>query len=477
MKRIIVFLSVGAALMLQAAAGYCQENQQTSPQITSERMRLLILPVERDFPSVANEISGLVASIATDLGRFEVIDRNNLERILQEQALQQTGAIDDAKIVNFGKIATAREALVIKVLHFSQKGVKPADEEVEDRKRRRKDTTGEKIVKKVVEGVLEASDIELYPNNIQTNLSVEVRKVDTESGQSLQSFVINTTHTGGPVGESRAKVMQDFRNKAVQQIKQLYILSSEVVSVQGNHVLLFLGTDIGVREGTVFEIVEPDRIETHQSRQITIPGKSAALVKVSELSSESNRSKVMRRWRRIEPGYRAIEHTGFIFAVQVSAIPPVAGEYFTGGVSLHALPMGAFDAGLGFRFIGTTDSYDENVYGAGAGAFASYRLLRSSLISIRAKAGLDFDALFKTDEKDNSVNAGMVSVPLGLIAEVFLGAKTDLVFEAGYRLGGTTSKWEYTEEEENYPAVWSEEAPELDISDVYFSLGIKQYIF
>jgi len=56
----------------------------------------------------------------TSLCRFEVIDGNNLRKMLEEHALQQTGVIADSMLVNIGQIAAAKEALMVNVLNFSQ---------------------------------------------------------------------------------------------------------------------------------------------------------------------------------------------------------------------------------------------------------------------------------------------------------------------------------------------------------------------
>ncbi|MFQ5823560.1 MAG: hypothetical protein ACE5JB_05850 [bacterium] len=79
---------------------------QKSSQISSKKMRLLILPTKRDsYYDV--EVTNLITGIIAELGRFELIDRNNLQRILEEQALQLSGVINDSMIVSVGNIAAA----------------------------------------------------------------------------------------------------------------------------------------------------------------------------------------------------------------------------------------------------------------------------------------------------------------------------------------------------------------------------------
>jgi len=474
----ILLIPVLSALFLTVTG---QEIQQKQPQITAEKMRLLILPSRSDSTdsfSIENEVTAVVSGVATELRRFEVIDRNNLQNILEEQALHLSGLITDSMVVDIGQIAAAGDALIVKVLNFSQKGVPPqeTDEEEED------DDLGffEQLVSSVVVGIFSGSsekEDEPYADNIQTQLSVQIRKIDVETGQSLHSFDIDAGHTGGTRGKSRAEVLQQFRNSVIDELKKLYLLTSEVVSVDGNEILLYLGSEVGVSEGSVFEIKEPDRKKKFAGRELMIPGRRAGFVCVQDISGESNRSFVLREWREIKPGYKALEFPKYIFGLQLSFFPPLMDAPLKLGIEFNGRPLRTFDFGGGISFVQVKDSNKEYDSGFCIGGFGKMRIFNSSFIKLGANIGIELDILFKDDDENHTVTAAVFSLLPGLYLDILLSAKSDLTLTGGYRLGGKTSTWEYSQGEETHSAIWYNGKPAIDISGYYFSVGYKYLIF
>lgn len=105
-KNTVIFLFLNVLFYACIQDLHTQEVTQKSSQISSKKMRLLILPTKRDsYYDV--EVTNLITGIIAELGRFELIDRNNLQRILEEQALQLSGVINDSMIVSVGNIAAA----------------------------------------------------------------------------------------------------------------------------------------------------------------------------------------------------------------------------------------------------------------------------------------------------------------------------------------------------------------------------------
>ncbi len=109
-------------------------SQKIAPDITDEKKRLLVLTADESKPDDAldRKISKIVAEVASRLGRYEVIDRNQLESILNELALHQAGFIAGKDIIELGGIASAKEAMKVQINHFSQKGIPPEDKDEEE---------------------------------------------------------------------------------------------------------------------------------------------------------------------------------------------------------------------------------------------------------------------------------------------------------------------------------------------------------
>ena len=87
-------------------------------KLTGEKPKLLVLPSDKgkSEKSIESTITDLVSSEAVKLNRFIIIDRNQMEQIVREQKLQMGGVIRDEEIINFGELASAKEALVVSVL-------------------------------------------------------------------------------------------------------------------------------------------------------------------------------------------------------------------------------------------------------------------------------------------------------------------------------------------------------------------------
>ena len=453
--------------------------------ITDEQYRLLILPanMEEDESSVSKEVVSIVSDVCTNLPRFEVIDRNDLEAILGEQALQLSGIINDSLVVEIGNIASAKEALVVKILNFYQKGVPPKDEDDDDDDENI-GLFGRIILKVIEEGVKSAfrtkeDKFDEYYYNIQTTLSVQVKKIDIETGKSSGSFTVTTGHTGGNIGRSRAVTMLNFQRQTLTKIKQFYTLTSEVISVKSKEVLLFLGSNLGVKKGTMFEIIKPDRIKIIRGKKIVIPGKRVGIVDVMDASKDANRSIILRNWRPIKEGYRALEYRKIPTAFELKYIH---NSETTSGLSLGFLfrPIKPGFGGAILRLASTTDSFNNNDFTLGFGGIGGWRFLRTPLLSFSGHVYLDLDIAFRDDDDNHNVTAFILSAAPHIEMEILMSETRDLVFGAGYRFGGISNHWTYTVNPEGDDgnsitknAVWFGSSPEVDISGLFFTIGIK----
>ncbi|UCD37302.1 MAG: hypothetical protein JSW54_10775 [Fidelibacterota bacterium] len=482
MVSVVVTLAMGSLGVSRLQA---QDSLQVLEELTLEKKRVLILPTdidEEDTHSIDKEVTATIASLAVRLGRFEVIDRNNLRSILAEQDLVLLGLVDDSSAVAMGKIAAAREALLVEVLGFSQKGVRPESDRDED-----DDDSGVvgTIVKDLVRGIVEIATIkarekkgkdeELYPGNIQTALTVEVRSLDVETGEALYSFVVGASHTGGSKGKSRAETMKQFRRLATKELKAYYLLHSQVLDSQGDEVLLLLGSDVGIRRNMVFTISEPDRMETFGDKEIAIPGRMAGYAVVSDVSRDSNRSVVTRAWRPIRNGYKAEEYPGHVGSIRVAFCPPVLSSYYSLGLQLNASAIHSGSWGVEVGACNLPDSFGDRNAGMKLAAFGGKRIFNAPTYSIEGDITASLDIAFKSDDEDERVSTAIPALILSGRLELLLSAKTDLVLTAGYRFGGRSGSWNRLEDEDSQPSVWYQGTPRIDISGLFLTVGLQFY--
>ena len=99
--------------------------QKLDNDLTLNKKPIIILPdKDADSPgSISNKITAILSQKATEMGRFEVIDRRLVDAILEEQKLQLSGMIGEDQIVKIGELASAEEAFIVNVIEFGQKGV------------------------------------------------------------------------------------------------------------------------------------------------------------------------------------------------------------------------------------------------------------------------------------------------------------------------------------------------------------------
>ncbi len=453
------------------------DSTSAEAEILQERKRLVILPVDtlRGHVEISLEVGRIVAGVAAELGRFEIIDRNDLQQIIQEQDLALFGLVNDSDAVRLGQIAGAQEALRVSIVSFSQIGVAPKDD----------DDDGGAIFGAIIKGLVkiavkDKSDIEKWPNNINTELRIEIRHLDLETGKSLNSIIVEGSHTGGTKGKSRSKAINQVRNRVRIQLRRLYMLESTVVSINDQQVILPFGSDIGVRRGMIFEIAEPDQISQFGTSSIKIPGKTVAYVKTLEVADSGSRSIVMRQWGPIKPGYRVDELLRPIITSSLALRKSLNDEGLEIGTSFLANGSGGFYFGLGLGFVAATDRRSERDSGVSTKAIAGLRLKLSSRLVIAPELNLGFNAYFKSDDADDSATATATSalVSLGASAEYMLGQHIDFVAGAGYDFGGTTGKWlvSGSDDEDSSAATWNGDQPDIDTGGLYFNVGLR-YLF
>ena len=200
-----------------------------------ERKKLIILSSENKDSDISKKITQIASSTATQLNRYDVMDRSQLDRILNEQKFQHSGVVNPDQAIEIGKVAGANEALFISITNFGQKGVPTEKQEEKDDEEEPETELFGWIVKKVVKAGIdkELENVERYPNNIQTVISGEVRLLNVETGKSIFSFNFSAEHTGGVKAKSLNKALKKVRSQMVDNLKSLYQLSSEVLHVQG----------------------------------------------------------------------------------------------------------------------------------------------------------------------------------------------------------------------------------------------------
>ena len=472
--------------------------QEVEPEITLERRKLVILSSENANDEMTDKIYQITSSAATQLKRYDVIDRSQLEKVLKEQRLQHSGVVDQDHAVELGKVAAANEALFIRIQNFGQKGVPTKDQDKKEKEDEPKTGLFGWIIKEVVKAEIDKNTekVERYPHNINTIIDGEVQLIDVETNQSIGSFSINADYTGGVKAKSLSYALKEIRSQIYTNLKNLYQLSSEVLDINGNEITLLLGKNMGVNSGTLFEIIRRDKIKTIRDREITIPGKTVGFIKVETVSVDACEGRVLRKWDDIEPGFQAHEITSRIFSGGISMLYGSTPENMRLRVFWAIKPFGRFGGGV-FGDIGTVkDTRDDTDFHFGLGFSLNYRLIQKSSFSFGPILYIPFDFHMRIDDAritdDNKSESHMVFLPitsprLGLQSEIMLSPKIDVVIRGEYILtSADMGDWRYTEEQEDnenetdtWNANWNEGSlvPEINYQGWIITLGIRSTFF
>ena len=458
--------------------------QEVEPEITLDRKKLVILSDEEN--EITEKIYQIASRSATKLKRYDVIDRGHLKRILKEQKLQHSGVVDQDQAVEIGKVAAAKEALLIRIQNFGQKGVPKDNEENEPR-------TGliGWVIKEVVKANIDkkTENVERYPNNINTIIDAEIHLINVETSQSLASFNIHADYTGGVKAKSLSHALNQIQSQMYTNLKNLYQLTSEVLDIQGNDVTLLLGKDMGVNAGTLFEIITRDEKKTVRDRDITIPGTSVGFIKIENVSIDACEGRVLRKWDDIEPGYQAHEITS-IFTGGISGIYGSKPDNMRLRLLANIKPFNRF-GGAFYADIGTVkDTWDDSDFHFGLGFSLNLRLIHTPFFSLGPVLNVPFDFPIRTDDENDMGESHLVvkaitSPRLGLQSEIMLGSKIDLVIRGEYVLtSANLGNWHYTEikvgeeeETETWKANWNQPAPEINYQGWILTLGIRRTFF
>ena len=454
--------------------------EQISPEITSQRKKLIILSSEIDDSNISKKITQIVSSSATQLNRYNVLDRSFLDKVISEQKMQHSGLIDQSQAIEIGKIAAANEALFIQINNFGQKG-KPTKEEL-DQDEEKEPETGlfgwaiKSVVKAGIDKSLE--NVERYPNNIETIINGQVSVLDIETGESISSFTISAEYEGGTQNKSLNEALKLIRSQIDNNLKRLYKLSTEVLDVDGVEVMLLLGENMGVRQGTMFEILTLDQKKSIRGRDITISGKRVGIVEVESVGIDASNGRILRKWESINPGYQARELNNGLASWGASVnmqYPKNMRLRFSGNYNGYHRFGGALFGDIGY----VQDSRDDLDLHFGAGLDFNYRLILSPVFTLGLLISFPVDLITRLDDDDHYVVSPAFSPRIGAQSEIMINSKFDLVIRTEYVLSTFQNKWTYSEEDSDsdesttYNAIWNGADPKIDYSGFLITLGIR----
>ena len=451
------------------------QSQKIQPEITNKKQRLIILPSEKgdDESSIQYQLVEIVADEATQLGRYNVFNRQDLKKIFEEQALYMAGVINDSSIIEFGQIAGAKEAMLIKLIQFDQHGIPKPDEKEEE-------TNFFDVIVAIVDASSKKEKEEPHADNIQTVLTFSIKTIDVETGQTLNSHYISAEHTGGGRGKSLKTTLRQARRKLSLKLRQMYKLTSQVIGFDRKEVMLLLGKEMGVKKGTIFEISLLDETKIFDNHEIDVPGRSVALVRVMELSGDANRSQIVRRWGKIKKGYKATEKTHFIPAFYLTGSLGADQNDFNIGGGINFNPFNKTNFKIGVQIGSAQDSRNNHDFILGVPFGLTTNIIHTPSFTLGGTINLHANAVFRQDDDNHSASAFYGVPKIGAETTFMTSPHRDWILGIEYAVGSITGGWGYTEGErdnvDTAPAIWDSKmgpSPTINPSGLFLTVGIR----
>jgi len=211
-------------------------------------------------------------------GRFQLIERTQMNAVLKEGALEQKGLVDDATAVTLGRQLGATFVLVGSYNGNMVRGID------------------------IQEHVFAKDTREEF---FQGKLEVRLRVVRTEDGTIQEPMILNASARAPQQGKAFEALMEDFSNVLGRELSVRYPVTGYVVKLLSDkEVLTDLGRSRGVEPGELFLALEtgPDAVHPVTGKRVPGERKVVAELVVADAGQESSTLRLTSGKVRLKPG-------------------------------------------------------------------------------------------------------------------------------------------------------------------------------
>lgn len=180
-------------------------------------------------------------------GRVKIVERALVERVLEELNLGSSRLADPDTALKLGKLFAARLIVTGSLLHLPEGSV------------------------------------------------LSLRVVDTETSGIVQTAV-RTLDPGGSVDDELFRINRE----TLKMVMEKYPLRGFVAKVDGEDVILNLGSKQGVVKGTVFDVLEEGEGIAYKGKKLAAAQKAVARMEIVSVEPEFSRAKVSRKDRPLK---------------------------------------------------------------------------------------------------------------------------------------------------------------------------------
>ncbi|MBN2011969.1 hypothetical protein JW960_21755 [candidate division KSB1 bacterium] len=253
-----------------------------------------------DAGSYQNALMDKITTRVIQSHRFNVIDRANLDKIFQEQGLHQTGAIDENTIVEVGKLLGANKFIVG---NFSQSAVEFHKAEY--------DKNGKKTADAYYVAAITAS----------------IKLLDVGTGEYIEAAEAQGSSRGSSRRIALSEAIDEVTGHVVDAFFKYFAIQAYLQTVDQAYTIIDRGTDLGVKVGMNFEVLDISKQELDQGIKTAITSNTKRIGMLRIVSAEKNnaRARLIGDYSRVRPGHliREVKET---VALEASIIKKSWGE-------------------------------------------------------------------------------------------------------------------------------------------------------
>ena len=274
-----------------------------------------------------------------------------------------------------------------------------------------------------------------------------------------------------------------------RKLREFYLIASEVIEKEGNKITILTGSDMGLEEGTIFEVNSLDQEKMYKGRVITLPGNPIALARLTNVGKNTSNAEINRQWKEVKTGHGVNEMIYDPTATEYE-IKTRNGSNFSVNAKLWWSPFKKFTTAVTGEIGTIKDMRGEDDALLGLGIELKTKLLDIERFQLSTGISLPFNYFAKVDDDTNYVSQTFLNPSINLTTSIILHRKRDLFISLQYIPWNNDDKWEYSEiiEIENeddpeepandliyHPAVWDDGKiiPRLNTKGLYITIGIR----
>ncbi len=456
-----ILLALAASSLMSGAFAVLPLCEPAVAAPTQAKLRIGVIAAESSYREDAQTAYDELAAEIARLGRFIVVERQDLDKVIQEHRLNLAGLTSEE-----GKQLSGLEGVdTLLIYTFNNKNMTSA--------------------------LVESSKGNYY--DYTATYSGTVKFVDTRKGIILDAFPVSGRGTSRHTQEAWTTARDTFIDSVILGVREAFALEGRIVSRQFRHVTINQGDEHGIRNGYVFAayrhgnpVIDPDTGDVLGTEK-----EETGKIHIFQVERRFSRGYILEGFYRVgnrdnlkEVPASPISDFRIMPYLELVPVKSTSGQGYA--------PMTNFS--LGFQGLlpatGVTSGLDlglavGNVTPAVSGGtlfgklHAEYELI-PEVLGLYGLVGLHLGGMFQTlknpvtlgDGKSSDlVTATLLQPEAGLGARLRLFGPLSLFCEGKYRLPSTLNNWTTSSNSEGSKTSYSYTAKAGEIRDHELTFG------